>query len=263
MIETKMVKIPLMGLALCVAILLALLYSPSIVQAQSPCGASYTVVRGDTLYRIAQRCNTNVQALLRANPAITNPNLIRAGQVITIPSGMPADQSRITVYTVQRGDTLYRLSRRFNTTIATILHLNPSITNPNIIRVGQHIRIPVVATPSHEAAERTGFAFMQAVVKTAPPADPRAQQTAFNLLSRSAQRTVGGSATAANYAFFVGIQDVPDQGISVEDLRINSPTQAFLIVGLNYSGSGRVLRSVNMVVENEEWKVASVSQVDR
>lgn len=44
----------------------------------------YTVVRGDTLSKIAKRFGTNVQALLRLNPAITNPNKIYVGQKIRV-----------------------------------------------------------------------------------------------------------------------------------------------------------------------------------
>lgn len=45
----------------------------------------YVVQRGDTLFAIAQRFGTTVQAILDANPAITNPDLIQVGQVIIIP----------------------------------------------------------------------------------------------------------------------------------------------------------------------------------
>lgn len=48
-------------------------------------GTTYTVKKGDTLSAIAKRYGTTVDALLKANPNITNPNLIKAGQVINIP----------------------------------------------------------------------------------------------------------------------------------------------------------------------------------
>ncbi|MBE2271801.1 MAG: LysM peptidoglycan-binding domain-containing protein [Anaerolinea sp.] len=55
------------------------------VSAQSTCGATVTVASGDNLARIAQRCGTTVQALLAANPQITDPNRLFVGQVLTIP----------------------------------------------------------------------------------------------------------------------------------------------------------------------------------
>jgi N-acetylmuramoyl-L-alanine amidase len=47
---------------------------------------TYVVQQGDSLYTIAQRFNTTVNALLLANPQITNPDLIFPGQLIVIPS---------------------------------------------------------------------------------------------------------------------------------------------------------------------------------
>ena len=55
------------------------------VSAQSTCGATVTVAAGDSLAQIARRCGTTVQALLAANPQITDPNRLLVGQVLAIP----------------------------------------------------------------------------------------------------------------------------------------------------------------------------------
>jgi len=52
--------------------------------------SSYTVVRGYTLRKIANRFNTTVAAIVAANSAIKDPNLIYPGQVLKIPSGKSA-----------------------------------------------------------------------------------------------------------------------------------------------------------------------------
>lgn len=49
-----------------------------------PSTITYTVKAGDTLYRIALLHNVTVQAIVNANN-IANPNLIRVGQVLSIP----------------------------------------------------------------------------------------------------------------------------------------------------------------------------------
>ena len=97
-------------------------------------GQSYTVQRGDTLRKIADRLNTNVDAILKVNPQIYNPNLIYTGQVINLPAGL-------STYIVQRGDTLKIIAARFGTSWESLLALNPQIANPNLIYVGQVIRI--------------------------------------------------------------------------------------------------------------------------
>ncbi|MFN2155921.1 MAG: LysM peptidoglycan-binding domain-containing protein, partial [Anaerolineae bacterium] len=79
--------------------LLALLFIPSRAvpaYAQGTCGDTVTVVAGDTLTRIAARCGTTVQAILTANPQITNPNLIYVGQVIEMPGAQGATPTATT-----------------------------------------------------------------------------------------------------------------------------------------------------------------------
>ncbi len=65
---------------------------------------TYTVVRGDTLTKIAIQFNTSVTALMRAN-SIRNPNRIEVGQRLTIPDaaptspGSPKPPLNVPVYT--------------------------------------------------------------------------------------------------------------------------------------------------------------------
>ncbi|MCX8045266.1 MAG: LysM peptidoglycan-binding domain-containing protein [Anoxybacillus gonensis] len=44
------------------------------------------------------------------------------------------------VYVVQKGDTLSKIAQKYNTTIASLQKLN-GISNPNLIRVGQKLRV--------------------------------------------------------------------------------------------------------------------------
>ncbi len=111
--------------------------------ATSGTGGSYTVVRGDTMYKIAGRFGIPLNVLLAANPQIANPWLIYPGQVIYLPgnSGGIPDTGNPAYYTVQRGDTLRIIADKYGTTWQRIWGLNPQIWNPNIIYPGQVIQV--------------------------------------------------------------------------------------------------------------------------
>lgn len=55
----------------------------------------YTIVAGDTMFKIAQRYRINVATLVAANLHITNPNLIFPGDIICVPAdaGIPAGET--------------------------------------------------------------------------------------------------------------------------------------------------------------------------
>lgn len=86
---------PLLTALAAAALLAAVLLAPvPPARAQEgACGDTVTVVAGDTLFSIARRCGTTVSALLVANLSITNPDILYAGTVLTIPGGddVPAE----------------------------------------------------------------------------------------------------------------------------------------------------------------------------
>ena len=98
--------------------------------------ATYTVRPGDTLWAIARRFGTTIEALVQAND-IPDPNLIYPGQVLTIP-GRGEMQA---TYTVRPGNTLWAIARRFGTTVQELVSLN-GIADPNLIYPGQVLRLP-------------------------------------------------------------------------------------------------------------------------
>jgi len=113
--------------------------------------------------------------------------------------------------------------------------------------------------PSDEEAETTAYTFMNDFVRSGPPEpDMEAAMRAYDALSAKAKEDVSQETLTRDLALFVGVQDIPDGGLSVEDLRVEGET-ATLVVGMNYSG-GRVLKAVNMVVEDGAWKVDRVVQ---
>jgi LysM repeat protein len=76
---------------------------------------------GDTLGEIARRHGVSVRVLARAN-GITNVNLVRIGQYLTIP-----ERRRISYYRVRWGDTLIGIASQFGTTVSSIRSQNPTL----------------------------------------------------------------------------------------------------------------------------------------
>lgn len=105
----------------------------------------YTVKRGDNLWNISRRYGVTVQNILDCN-TINNPNLIYPGQKIRIcvssnsSSNNSNNNNQETTYVVKKGDTLWEISRRYNTTVRYLVERN-NISNPNLIYPGQIIRI--------------------------------------------------------------------------------------------------------------------------
>lgn len=142
--------------------LLGLFFSPltaSPVAAESTCGDTYTVVRGDYIAKIVQKCNVTVDTIRKANPEIKDLNLIYPGQVIRLkvdasvpaptPTPNPTTPATSGTYTVVRGDYLSAIAKRFNTTVTDILKVNPEIKNASLIYVGQVIKLPAgVSNPT-------------------------------------------------------------------------------------------------------------------
>ena len=106
------------------------------------CGTSVTVVSGDTLRKIAERCGTTVSALQRANPEIGSGNLIYPGQNLLLPGARIYGDNGYDTWIVMRGDTLKSLAVQFGTSVDTLLSLNKSITNANLIYEGQRLVVP-------------------------------------------------------------------------------------------------------------------------
>lgn len=96
----------------------------------------YYVKSGDTMTSIAKANGMSLAKLVSYNPQIKNINSIKVGQVIYLSSG-----TNEQYYSVQKGDTLSTIARKFNISLNKLLGLNPDIKNPNLIHVGDKIRV--------------------------------------------------------------------------------------------------------------------------
>ena len=138
-------------LKLLIPLLLLVLLVPTVLA-----DTYYTIQQGDTLYSIARRFGISLTDLAQANNII-NPNLIYAGQTLTIPDGttpspnptpvptsappVPMPPIAETTYVVQPGDTLYRIALQFGVSVQALAQAN-GLSNVNFIYVGQVLTIP-------------------------------------------------------------------------------------------------------------------------
>lgn len=103
--------------------------------------STYTVKKGDSLYSIANKYNTTVDELKRINNLTSN--ILSIGQVLKLPSDKVSDvekEENTISYTVQKGDSLYSIARKYSTTIDKIKDLNNLTTN--LLSIGQVLLIP-------------------------------------------------------------------------------------------------------------------------
>ena len=101
----------------------------------------YIVKKGDSLYSIANKYNTTVDELKRINNLTSN--ILSIGQVLKLPSDKASNvekEENTISYTVQKGDSLYSIARKYNTTIDRIKDLNNLTTN--LLSIGQVLLIP-------------------------------------------------------------------------------------------------------------------------
>lgn len=122
----------------------------------------YYVQPGDTLFRIARRFGTTVDAILAAN-VICNPDLIFIGEALIIPEpGLELPKAGGgPYYVVLPKDTLWCLARQFNTTIEVLAAIN-QIPNPDLIFADSELLIgPEVPDPQQlkETWESTAAQF--------------------------------------------------------------------------------------------------------
>ena len=103
----------------------------------------YIVQPGDSLYLIAQKYNVTVEALKEENNL--SSNILDVGEKLRIPgedNGLEDDkEAKEEIYTVQTGDSLYIIARKYNVTMEDIKLENE--LDSDILYVGQKLIIPI------------------------------------------------------------------------------------------------------------------------
>jgi murein DD-endopeptidase MepM/ murein hydrolase activator NlpD len=139
---------------LAVLLFLILWATPAFAQDPTPEPNTYVVQRGDTLYDIAQRFDTTVEAIMAANE-IADGSLIITGQKLVIPSSKlqaPSDNvepeaaANVRVHPVRPGENLLSLAFRYGTTFLVLRDAN-RLNHLGLLRPGQKLTIPPPLVP--------------------------------------------------------------------------------------------------------------------
>ena len=128
---------------------------PSPVVKNTSSYVTYTIQAGDTLWKIARKYNCSIAGIMAANSdRIKNPNRIHAGWQLKIPkSGAPVsgntpdavlpENKKSGIYIVRQGDTLWKIARKYNCSVAEIVSLNRElIRDPALIYSGWELKVP-------------------------------------------------------------------------------------------------------------------------
>ncbi|NEY72862.1 LysM peptidoglycan-binding domain-containing protein [Bacillus mesophilus] len=101
----------------------------------------YVVQAGDSLSLIAKKLNTTVTSIKQLNNLTSD--VIFVGQTLTIPTGNIVTTSQTATYTVQAGDSLSVIAKRYNMSLDQLKQLN-ALPN-DMIFVGQTLKVAVDA----------------------------------------------------------------------------------------------------------------------
>jgi len=125
----------------------------------------YTIVKGDTISRIASRLGVSTQSILGAN-GLSAASIIYPGQSLSIPGGSaapaapapatpvravapaaPAPVASAGSYVIKSGDTISRIASRFGVSTQAVLSAN-SLSISSVIYAGRTLVIPGASTPA-------------------------------------------------------------------------------------------------------------------
>lgn len=107
------------------------------IQVEKNLNDYHMVQKGETLYALSKRYATSLGQLLSANNLETT--LIKEGQTLRVRNFETLDEESETVWVVSKGDTLYSIAKKNNTTVEDLKSLND--LSGNLIKIGQKLQV--------------------------------------------------------------------------------------------------------------------------
>ena len=159
----------------------------------------HRIESSETLYSLSRKYKVSVDEIKKYNPDAIQS--LKLGQIVKVPSAMPVvdptGSTDLKTHTVQAGESLYGISKKYNVSVDEIRTANPGISNS--VQVGQVINIPGKGTKTNT------------------------QNSSTNTLKEVTEHKVVGGETFYSIA--------KQYGISVEDIKKANPGVDALKVG--------------------------------
>ena len=137
--------------------------------ATQPAARTYVVKKGDSLWKIAKAESVSIGDLARANN-LTKTSALKIGQKLQIPASAKAEAANTAtasavpaatsaeaggqMYTVKSGDSLWKIARAQNMTVAALRQAN-NLTSDSL-KVGQKLHIPAATATTTASAGNGG-----------------------------------------------------------------------------------------------------------
>lgn len=135
----------------------------------------YYVKQGEGFYSLNKKFGVTRDEVVKFNPSAKNG--LNRGQklYIPIPENAKPDASAAssTVHTVKQGESLYSISKQYNTTVSDIMVLNGM--SSSALKAGDKLKIPQAGSNSSAATEKAGSDILQNATAAAP-SDPVKQK---------------------------------------------------------------------------------------
>lgn len=168
--------------------------SPVSATEATSCAATYKVIAGDNIERIAHKSGVSVSTLNKLN-GLKADSIIHPGQTLKLPNSKTIVSKapetspavpEIRIHTVQSGETYYKISMKYGISIDDLIAANPNIDH-HALRVGQKIN---VSKPVKEVANKTTKAKEPAPSFSTAPSIPISNKTAPAEKPRASDRPI-------------------------------------------------------------------------
>ena len=109
----------------------AKLYFPVAELGRTDAVKTHVVAKGETLYGLSKKYHVSIGQLLQLNPSAQNG--LKEGQKLIIKSvvNAPSSTNALTqgsLHTIAKGETLYSIAVKYNTTVGDLLAMNPGLS---------------------------------------------------------------------------------------------------------------------------------------